>query len=140
MMFDVWDSARKLEIGNYIQIFNIWHSKSLLYLPTFKHSFVVNCPIDRVWEFYTNIKHLEIITPTEIELKITSATSQKLNQGSEFWFVGKLMISKRKWHSVIKSIGQYQYLDEMLTGPLKSGGTYTNSMLLTSTTIKSKLK
>jgi ligand-binding SRPBCC domain-containing protein len=100
----------------------------------------VNCPIDRVWEFYTNIKHLEIITPTEIELKITSATSQKLNQGSEFWFVGKLMISKRKWHSVIKSIGQYQYLDEMLTGPLKSGGTYTNSMLLTSTTIKSKLK
>ena len=103
-------------------------------------SFVVNCPIDRVWEFYTNIKHLEIITPTEIELKITSATSQKLNQGSEFWFVGKLMISKRKWHSVIKSIGQYQYLDEMLTGPLKSGGTYTNSMLLTSTTIKSKLK
>lgn len=88
-------------------------------MPTFKHSFVVNCPIDRVWEFYTNIKHLEIITPTEIELKITSATSQKLNQGSEFWFVGKLMISKRKWHSVIKSIGQYQYLDEMLTGPLK---------------------
>ncbi len=46
--------------------------------------FVVNCPIDRVWEFYTDIKHLEIISPTEIELKIISATSQKLIQGSEF--------------------------------------------------------
>ena len=79
----------------------------------------MNCPIDRVWEFYTDIKHLEIITPTEIELKITSATSQKLTQGSEFWLEGKLMISKRRWHSIIKSIEPYKYLDEMLTGPLK---------------------
>jgi len=79
----------------------------------------VNSPIDRVWEFYTDIKHLEIITPAGIELKIISATSQKLIQGSEFWFEGKLMISKRRWHSVIKSIRPYQYLDEMLTGPLK---------------------
>lgn len=79
----------------------------------------MNSPIDRVWEFYTDIKHLEIITPIEIELKITSATSQKLIQGSEFWLEGKLMISKRKWHSVIKSIRPYQYLDEMLTGPLR---------------------
>lgn len=76
-------------------------------------------PIDRVWEFYTDIKHLEIITPVEIELKITSATSQKLIQGSEFWFEGKLMIFKIRWHSVIKCIRPYQYLDEMLTGPLK---------------------
>jgi len=79
----------------------------------------VNSPIDRVWEFYTDIKHLEIITPVEIELKITSATSKKLIQGSEFWLEGKLMISRRKWHSVIKSIRPYQYLDEMLTGPLR---------------------
>lgn len=79
----------------------------------------MNSPIDRVWEFYTDIKHLEIITPVEIELKITSATSQKLIQGSEFWLEGKLMISRRKWHSVIKSIMPYQYLDEMLTGPFK---------------------
>jgi len=79
----------------------------------------VNSSIDRVWEFYTDIKHLEIITPAEIELKVTNATSQKIIQGSEFWLEGKLMISKRRWHSVIKSIKPYQYLDEMLTGPLK---------------------
>jgi ligand-binding SRPBCC domain-containing protein len=79
----------------------------------------VNCPIDRVWEFYTDIKHLDIITPTEIELKITGATSQKLTRGSEFWLEGKLMIVKSRWQSVIKSIMPYQYLDEMLTGPLK---------------------
>jgi ligand-binding SRPBCC domain-containing protein len=88
-------------------------------LQAFKHSFVVNSPIDRVWDFYTDIKHLEIITPVEIELKITSATSQKLIQGSEFWLEGKLIIFKRRWHSIIRSIKPYQYLDEMLTGPLK---------------------
>lgn len=78
----------------------------------------MNCPIDRVWEFYTDIKHLDIITPPEIELKITNATSQKLIQGSEFWLEGKLMILKSRWRSAIKSIIPYQYLDEMLTGPL----------------------
>jgi ligand-binding SRPBCC domain-containing protein len=88
-------------------------------LRAFKHSFIVNSSIDRVWEFYTDIKHLKIITPIEIELKITRGTSQKLIQGSEFWFEGKLMIFKRRWHSVIKSIKPYEYLDEMLTGPLR---------------------
>jgi ligand-binding SRPBCC domain-containing protein len=88
-------------------------------LRAFKHSFIVNSSIDRVWEFYTDIKHLKIITPIEVELKITRGTNQKLIQGSEFWFEGKLMIFKRRWHSVIKSIKPYQYLDEMLTGPLR---------------------
>ena len=79
----------------------------------------MNCPIDRVWEFYTDINHLEIITPTEIELKIISATSQKLIQGSEFWLEGRVTIFRRRWHSVIISIKPYQYLDEMLSGPLR---------------------
>ena len=91
----------------------------LPYLRAFKHSFVVNSPIDRVWEFYTDIKHLEIITPKEMKLKVTDATSQKLTQGSEIWLEGKLMISKRRWHSIIKSLRPYQYIDEMLTGPFK---------------------
>ncbi len=72
----------------------------------------MNCPIDRVWKFYTDIKHIDIITPPEIELKITNATSQKLNQGSEIWLEGKLLILKSRWSSAIKSIIPYQYLDE----------------------------
>jgi ligand-binding SRPBCC domain-containing protein len=57
----------------------------------------VNCDIDRVWEFYTDINHLEIITPRKMELKITNATSQKLTQGSEIWLGGKIieMLSKK---------------------------------------------
>lgn len=87
------------------------------HLPAFKHSFVVNSPIDRVWEFYTDIKHLEIITPKEMKLKIMNVTSEKLSQGSEIWLEAKLMISKTNWHSMIRFLRPYQYLDEMLTGP-----------------------
>ena len=92
---------------------------------TFKHRFVVNCPIDRVWEFYIDIKHLAIITPKELELKIINSTSQKLVQGTEIWLEGKIMtLSKRtKWHSAITlfsaSSHQCEYVDEMLTGPFK---------------------
>jgi ligand-binding SRPBCC domain-containing protein len=95
-------------------------------LRTFIHSFVVNSPIDRVWEFYTDIKHLELITPPEVELNIINATSQKVTLGSEIWLEGKIimMLSKRsKWHSIITSysvsLQQYSYVDEMLTGPFK---------------------
>lgn len=86
----------------------------------------MNCPIDRVWEFYVDIKHLGIITPKELELKIINSTSQKLTQGSEIWLEGKIMmmLSRRtKWHSKITSFSvsshQCEYVDEMLTGPFK---------------------
>jgi len=84
----------------------------------------VNCPINRVWEFYTDIRHLDRITPKEMKLKVISATSQKLTQGSEIWLEGRiLMIYKSKWHSMITSYSispqQYLYVDEMLSGPFK---------------------
>jgi ligand-binding SRPBCC domain-containing protein len=86
----------------------------------------MNCDIDRVWEFYTDIKHLEIISPKEIELKIMNATSQKLSQGSEIWLEGKIIVilfKRSMWHSNITSFSvspqQYLYVDEMLNGPFK---------------------
>ena len=84
-----------------------------------KISFVVNSPIDRVWGFYTDVKHLEIITPQEMKLKIINATSEKLTLGSEIWLEAKLIIFKTRWHSVIRSLKPYQYLDEMVKGPFK---------------------
>jgi ligand-binding SRPBCC domain-containing protein len=59
-----------------------------------------------------------------MKLKVTSATSQKLTQGSEIWLEGRIMmIYESKWHSMITSYSvspqQYLYVDEMLTGPFK---------------------
>jgi ligand-binding SRPBCC domain-containing protein len=107
----------------------------------------VNCPIDRVWECFTDIKHLEIINPKEIELKITKVTSHKLAQGSEIWVEGKItiMLSKRsKRYSMITSFSvspsvspqQRQYVDEMLTGPFEKW----RHFLSITTTTKSKRK
>ena len=79
----------------------------------------MNSPIDKVWEFYTDVKHLEIVTPKEMKLKIINVTSEKLTQGSEIGLEAKLMIFKTSWHSVIRSLKPYQYLDEMVKGPFK---------------------
>ena len=36
----------------------------------FINKFIINEDIEKVWEFYTDIRHLEIITPKKLNLKI----------------------------------------------------------------------
>jgi ligand-binding SRPBCC domain-containing protein len=80
----------------------------------------VNNNINKVWEFYTDINHLKIITPKKINLQVINATDQKFSQGTEIWIEGKILISKRSaWHSVITFLEPYEYVDEMLAGPFK---------------------
>jgi ligand-binding SRPBCC domain-containing protein len=90
-------------------------------LQNFKHQFIINCPIDRVWDFYTDVRHLEIITPKETDLKIINFTSQNIIQGQEIWCSGKIFAKRRRtvWHSKIASLKPYEYVDEMLAGPFK---------------------
>ena len=90
------------------------------YLPTFRHSFIVKSNIERVWDFYTDIRHLEIITPKEIELTIIDTTSQNIVQEQEIWCSGKIIVKRRTtWHSKITFLKRYEYIDEMLCGPFK---------------------
>jgi ligand-binding SRPBCC domain-containing protein len=91
-------------------------------LRKFRHSFVVKSPIERVWHFYTDVKHLEIITPKEIELKIIRTTHQNIVQGQEIWVSGNIfekMGRRMKWHSKITYLKSHEYIDEMLSGPFK---------------------
>lgn len=84
----------------------------------FRNSFIVNCNIDKVWKFYTDVKHVERITPKEIQLRIVRTTSQTLIQGTDVWLSGKL-IFRRAWHSKITYLKPYEYVDEMLSGLFK---------------------
>ena len=69
--------------------------------------------INKVWEFYTDIKHLKIITPKEINLQVINTTDQRFSQGTEIWIEGKILISKRKtWHSVITFLKPYEYVEK----------------------------
>jgi ligand-binding SRPBCC domain-containing protein len=91
-------------------------------LQTFRQSFIVKSPIEKVWHFYTDVKHLETITPKEIELKVISTTHQNIVQGQEIWVSGKIFkkIRRRmKWHSKITFLKANEYIDEMLSGPFK---------------------
>jgi len=90
------------------------------YLHIFRHSFIVKSPIERVWHFYTDVMHLEIITPKQIDLKIINATSPNIVQGQEIWCSGKIIAKRRmSWHSKITFLKRYEYVDEMLSGPFK---------------------
>jgi ligand-binding SRPBCC domain-containing protein len=93
-------------------------------LRAFRHAFIVKSPIEKVWHFYTNVKHLEIITPKEMDLKIINTTSQNIVQEQEIWVGSKIFETikiKRTmtWHSKITFLKEYEYIDEMLEGPFK---------------------
>jgi ligand-binding SRPBCC domain-containing protein len=93
-------------------------------LRRFRQSFIVQSSIERVWHFYTNIKHLEMITPKEMDLKIINTTSQNIVQGHEIWVSGKIFEAMKirrtiTWHSKITFLKKYEYIDEMLEGPFK---------------------
>lgn len=89
-------------------------------LTKFSHTFMVPADIDRVWDFYTDIGHLQVITPQQIRLKIVkSSTGNKLQEGTEVWIEGNLVV-KSTWHSKITEMKPYIYTDEMLEGRFKT--------------------
>ncbi len=81
----------------------------------FHHTFTVNAEINKVWEFYTDINHLQIISPPHMQLRLVKSTHQRLVQGSEVWLTGTLL-TRSNWHSKITSLAPHKYVDEMLTG------------------------
>jgi ligand-binding SRPBCC domain-containing protein len=86
-------------------------------LSKFIHKFIINEDIEKVWKFYTDIRHLEIITPKKLNLKIINTTNQKIILGQETIISAKIIIMERIWHSKITFFQQYEYIDEMSEGP-----------------------
>jgi ligand-binding SRPBCC domain-containing protein len=80
----------------------------------FYNEFEVNSNIERVWEFYTDIRHLEIITPSDIKLKIMQTSDQVLKKGAVACFSGKIII-KAHWCSKITFFEKFGYIDEMIS-------------------------
>ena len=55
----------------------------------FHNEFEVNSNIEKVWEFYTDLKHLEIISPSDIKLHLIESTDKILKKGTVACFYGK---------------------------------------------------
>lgn len=81
----------------------------------FTHRFLVNAEISKVWDFYTDIRHLDVISPPTLKLRVVKCTHQKIVEGSEVWLTG-ILLTRSNWHSKITSLEPYEYVDEMLSG------------------------
>jgi ligand-binding SRPBCC domain-containing protein len=85
-------------------------------LRRYSHTFTVDADIEKVWSFYTNIDHLEIVTPSKMRLKVLRcSTGQWIVEGAEVWLQANLIV-KSSWHSKITYLKPYVYIDEMLKG------------------------
>jgi ligand-binding SRPBCC domain-containing protein len=82
-------------------------------MKNFQNEFEVYSNIDSVWEFYTDVKHLEIISPRDIKLKLAECTDRILREGTVACFDGKIIIGAR-WCSKITFFEKYEYVDEMI--------------------------
>lgn len=83
-------------------------------MKNFQNEFEVNSDIDRVWEFYTDLRHLQIISPRSIRLNLVEYTDRILKKGTVACFEGKIIIRAR-WCSKITVFEKYEYVDEMIT-------------------------
>ena len=90
-------------------------------MKSFEQSFKVNCSIDKVWKFYTDIKHLEIVTPPNLNLKIIETSDKQIVNGLRMTISGRLFLYNSKWNSIISlvDISKHMYIDEMVKGPFK---------------------
>ncbi|MGI9568049.1 MAG: SRPBCC family protein [Nitrosopumilus sp.] len=79
---------------------------------TFHHSFVVATPIDKVWDFYTDLHHLEIITPKRLDLQIIESSSDRISLGQTASFSSRLL-TRVTWNTTITICKPYTYADEM---------------------------
>jgi ligand-binding SRPBCC domain-containing protein len=87
-------------------------------LKKFLNTFTVNAGIDKVWEFYTDLHHLDIITPKQLQLRVDHVISQKLAAGQTISLSGRFL-TRRSWNTDITFLEPYIYVDEMKNGPFK---------------------
>ncbi len=88
----------------------------------FYNDFTVEVEIERVWNFYTDINHLKLITPKKTQIEIIKTSGNKIEKDQEVYLRGRIFpFYKSTWHSKITSFDslKYEYTDEMINGPFK---------------------
>ena len=78
----------------------------------FNHSFLVDVPIETAWDFYTDLHHLQVITPKKLDLRIIESSSKKITMGQTASFSSKI-ITRVTWKTKITFCKPYKYVDEM---------------------------
>jgi ligand-binding SRPBCC domain-containing protein len=81
-------------------------------LKKFKHSFLVDTSVNKAWDFYTDLHHLQVITPKKLDLRIIESSGKKITLGQTASFSSKI-ITRITWKTKITFCEPYRYVDEM---------------------------
>ena len=85
----------------------------------FKQEFIISVPLEKVWEFYTDISHIETISPRYIDEKVVETTSQKIVKGTQI-LIQMNIFTKKIWHASIVHSGPHTYTDEFQDSMFKT--------------------
>lgn len=81
---------------------------------------VVPASIDKVFEFFSEAKNLETITPSFLGFRILKLSTPAIERGTLIWYRLRLHGVPLRWKTLI-SIWRppYEFVDEQLSGPYK---------------------
>ncbi len=81
-------------------------------MKTFRHEYIVNAGVQRVWEFFTDPNHFEVISPRNLNEILVKSSSSRLLPGTELWITTSLFIG-RTWQATITRLEPYEYVDSV---------------------------
>jgi ligand-binding SRPBCC domain-containing protein len=81
----------------------------------FRHEFAVDCEIEKVWNFFADLRHFENINPVDLNEKLVRASNNMLASGTEIWISTDLFF-RRTWHArIVKVEEPYDMLTKCTT-------------------------
>lgn len=87
-------------------------------MPEFKHSFIVDAPVEAVAAFHRDTRVLKQLTPLPIVARVHSFEPLADGSRADFtlWF-GPLPV---RWQAVHSDVGPHSFTDTQVHGPLRS--------------------
>lgn len=79
----------------------------------------LNCSLDKAWDFFSDPKNLQVITPDDLSFKITSSDLDKMFKGQIITYrIGLFPMVKTNWVTEITAVEDSRYfIDEQRFGP-----------------------
>ncbi|MBD65110.1 MAG: CDP-paratose 2-epimerase [Halobacteriovoraceae bacterium] len=86
----------------------------------FRQIQLLDCPLEKCFEFFSEAKNLENITPDILNFKILSQSTPEITEGSEFVYRLKVKGLPMKWRTKItKWNPPFQFVDYQMSGPYR---------------------
>ena len=86
----------------------------------FQQTIFVKAPIEKVFEFFSDAKNLEFITPPLLQFKILDQNTPTIQKGTIFTYKLKIHGVPIKWKTLIEEWEPHSYfVDSQMKGPYK---------------------